>query len=194
MDNGFVQDVLLKVIKTAVPGTARIMIDFRECSVMKFGPNAKSCMFVEFVPFGESSTGSPFARDSTVSKDPATYLSFENTNEVVSCHVWYQECSDKYHYATALGDVSTPVHFCSVPAKSHLVPPPMEQGFKDSPQYRAIVDLAHLGIAVQVIPLDVTAGLACEILSWFDSAGVIIRYTGTDQAGKVHYRLDKRIY
>jgi hypothetical protein len=193
MDNGFVQDVLLKVIKSTVPETARVHLDFRECSVLKFDPNAKSWMYVEFVPFGKSSTGSPYALDATTSSDPAMCISYENSNRLDSCYVCYQESVDTYHYAKTLGEVPTPLFECSVPAKNHLVAPKLAM-LDTFPQIRTIVDLAHLGIEVRVIPLDVTAGLAFEIRSMFDSAGAIFRCTGTDQRGIIRHRKDERIF
>ena len=227
-----VSDAILKVIKTAMPGTSHAFIDLRACPSMNFDPNAKSLVFVVFVPFGQPSNANWLSCSVDVgSDDPTMHIWF--VNKVVSCYVYYRVSNDEYHYAKALRGAPTPVHVCSAPlqekiyesfnvvvdiarlvidplhdvsaalrfdeeTRSITTPERLEPDREASydAQFRTIVDLARLRIAVKVVPCTIPEGRSIEIESILDEVGAILRLDcirGTTMRDWV-YRWENRIY
>jgi len=172
LNNGLVQDAILKVIKAVNPGTARVMVDFGRCPLMQFAPGCKSWVIVEFVAFGSPSAGTPFCRETT--SEPTMFV--ENPGGLLACYVFYQESTRAIHYAKPLTEI--PVHF-----SMHNI----------DTQHRAMVDLAHMGIGVWVIPLATTRGVVYNIRSMLDDLGAVIDVGGVDQVGVV-FRESTRIF
>ena len=171
LNNGLVQDAILKVIKATAPGTARVMVDFGRCPLMQFAPGCKSWVIVEFVAFGSPSAGTPFCRETT--SEPTMFV--ENPGGLLACYVFHQESTRAIHYAKPL--TAIPVHF----------PAPRDT------QHQAMVDLAHMGIGVWVIPLATTRGVVYNIRSMLDDLGAVIDVGGVDQVGVV-FRESTRIF
>lgn len=169
LNNGLVQDAILKVIKAVNPGTVRVMVDFGRCPLMQFAPGCKSWVIVEFVAFGHPSAGTPFCRETT--SEPTMFV--DNTGGLLACYVFYQESTRAIHYAKPL--TAIPVHFHTP---------------RDT-QHQAMVDLAHMGIGVWVIPT--TRGVVYNIRSMLDDLGAVIDVGGVDQVGVV-FRESTRIF
>ena len=150
LNNGLVQDAILKVIKAVTSGTARVMVDFGRCPLMQFAPGCKSWVIVEFVAFGSPSAGTPFCRETT--SEPTMFV--DNPGGLLACYVFYQESTRAIHYAKPL--TAIPVHFHAP---------------RDT-QHQAMVDLAHMGIGVWVIPL--ARGVVYNIRSMLDDLGAVI--------------------
>ena len=227
-----VSDAILKVIKTAMPGTSHAFIDLRACPSMNFDPNAKSLVFVVFVPFGQPSNANWLSCSVDVgSDDPTMHIWF--VNKVVSCYVYYRVSNDEYHYAKALRGAPTPVHVCSAPLQekiyesfnvvvdiARLVIDPLhdvsaalrfdeetrsittperlepEREASYETQFRAIVDLARMGITVIVVPCMIHEGDLIEITSIRDEVGAILRIECIHPNGTARRvsRWEKRIY
>ena len=180
LDNGLMQDAILKVIKSATPGTARIMVDFGRCPLLQFAPGCKSWVIIEFVAFGNPSAGTPFYRE--ITSEPTMFVLCEQSNEILACFVFYQESTHSIHYAKPLTPI--PVNFCDTPLKEPLY---------GNSQHHAMVDLAHVGIGVWVIPLGTPSGVVYNIRSMLDDLGAVIDVGGVDQVGVV-FRESTRIF
>ena len=145
------------------------MVDFGRCPLMQFAPGCKSWVIVEFVAFGSPSAGTPFCRETT--SEPTMFV--DNPGGLLACYVFYQESTRAIHYAKPL--TAIPVHFHAP---------------RDT-QHQAMVDLAHMGIGVWVIPL--ARGVVYNIRSMLDDLGAVIDVGGVDQVGVV-FRESTRIF
>lgn len=155
-----VQDIVLKLINTTVPGTERIV-------VKGFGRGSLS---VEFVPFGHVKP---------MSNGPTMHVKF--VDEIVSCYVCYQESVIQYHYAEGS------VHFCNTPrpdAASPLRMEPDTDAFYNA-QYRAIVDLARDNVTVRVISRS--GGNHYDMASFIAGGTALFRLIGMKSGTCTHW-------